>query len=319
MYLVQRFCWRDMIALLTRTFAVILVMSLVMVFAFPDYGLSKLNTYQDAWQGVFVEKNFMGGYAVSGVLTCGYALAIGATNRLFAGAVCLGQMLLVVMARSATSELALMVALGLVVLVMAVSVHERPFVRLCSLAVLVVGAVTGLALFVSYDSISELMGRSSSMTGRVPIWHLVLKTIAQRPWLGFGYGFWDVLSTEKLNIWNTLNWTAPHAHEEFLDVTLQTGIVGLSIEVFCLGLALLRAARFSLVLGDGKGLYCGLLVVVLCVRGFAETILTDPATGGWMWLTIAFLPLAHMAKENTAIDSVVSEQHAATIGKPSSL
>lgn len=274
-----------------------------MVFAFPDYGLSKLNSYWDAWQGVFTEKNYLGGTAVLGVLTAGYSLLIGANNRWFAGAVCLGQLLLLGMSRSATSEVAFVAALGVAVLAMAANIHERPFVGLCGAALLLLGGGIALTLFANYDSIGEVMGRSSDMTGRAPIWHFVLETIQKRPWLGFGYGFWDVLSTEKLNIWYAMGWAVPHAHEEFLDVTLQTGIVGLCLEVFCLGLALLRAARFSVVLGDGKGLYCGLVVVVLCVRGLSETVLTDPATDGWMWLTIAYLSLAHMAKEKATPDS----------------
>jgi exopolysaccharide production protein ExoQ len=302
-YLVQGFRWRDLIALLTRCFGIILVLCLVMVFVFPEYGLSKLNTYREAWQGVFTEKNFLGGAAILGVLTSGYSLLIGANNRWFAGAVCLGEMLLLVMSHSATSAVALVAALGVVVLAMAANIRERPFVGLCGVALLLLGGGIALTLFANYDSIGELMGRSSDMTGRAPIWHFVLKTIALRPWLGFGYGFWDVLSTEKLNIWYSMGWALPHAHEEFLDVTLQTGIVGLCLEVLCLGVTLLRAARFSVVLGDGRGLYCGLVVVVFCVRGLAETVLTDPSTDGWMWLTISYLSLAHMVKAEALPDS----------------
>lgn len=88
----------------------------------------------------------------------------------------------------------------------------------------------------------------------------------------------------------------PHAHEEYLDITLQTGIIGLCLEVFCLALALMRAARFSFVLEDGKGLLCGLMIGALCVRGVTETVLTDPTINGCIWLVIPFLTLAHMAK-----------------------
>jgi hypothetical protein len=69
------------------------------------------------------------------------------------------------------------------------------------------------------------------------------------------------------------------------------------LEVFCVALALVRAARFSFVLEDGKALFCGLMIAVLCIRGFSETTLTDPAISGWTWLAISYLTLAHMAKE----------------------
>jgi hypothetical protein len=110
------------------------------------------------------------------------------------------------------------------------------------------------------------------LSGRTAIWHYALETIQLRPWLGYGYGFWVTASTPKLNMWMAKGWPMPHAHEEYLDITLQTGIIGLCLEVFCLALALMRAARFSFVLEDGKGLLCGLMIGALCVRGVTETV-----------------------------------------------
>jgi exopolysaccharide production protein ExoQ len=214
--------------------------------------------------------------------------------------VCLGQVLLLVMSRSATSAISLLLMLGLTALALGVSIHERPVVRFFFLIVLVVGAICGLLLFGAYDSIHEMTGRSASLTGRTEIWRYVIQLIQARPWFGYGYGFWLAPSVPRLNMWLAMNWPMPHAHDEWLDITLQLGVIGLCIEVFCLALALARAVRLSFVLQDGKALFCGLIIVILCVRGYAETVLTDPAINGWVWLVISYLTLAHMAREKAA-------------------
>lgn len=296
-YLAARFGWREIVALLTCAYGVILILSVGAVLLAPDLAFSNLQGYSDAWRGAFTQKNALGAVAVVGVLISGYSFLIGANNRLIAAFVCAGQLLLLVMARSATSTVSLLIVLSAAVAAFGLSVHERPVVRLFALMTMLFGAVAGLILFMSYDSVNEMMGRTASMTGRTPIWHYVLETIGTRPWLGYGYGFWNTDSPPRLNMWTALDWPTPHAHSEWLDVTLQTGIIGLCLEMFCLALALMRAARFSFVLGDGKGLFCGLMISVLCIRGFSETTLTDPAINGWTWLAISFLTLAHMAKE----------------------
>jgi exopolysaccharide production protein ExoQ len=300
-YLVARFSWREIVRLLTRCYGVILILNLgIMLFA-PGYGLSNLEGYGNAWRGVFTQKNTLGSVAVMGVLIASYSFFLGANNRWFAGFVAIGQLLLLVMSRSATAKIALLAAFGLVIAAMAISVHRQSVARLFAILTILVGSVAAIMLFSSYDSINEMMGRSANLTGRTPIWHYVMKTIELRPLLGYGYGFWNTPSLPRLNLWTSVDWPMPHAHDEFLDVTLQTGIIGLCLEVFCLTLALARAMRLSLVLRDGKALFCGMMIAMLCVRGFTETVLTDPATSGWTWLVIAYLTLAHVAKEKTPI------------------
>jgi hypothetical protein len=59
-YLVHRFSWREIISLFTHCYIVLFIMNVVMVAAFPHFGLSTLTGYADAWRGVFTEKNTLG-------------------------------------------------------------------------------------------------------------------------------------------------------------------------------------------------------------------------------------------------------------------
>ena len=49
------------------------------------------------------------------------------------------------------------------------------------------------------------LGRSATLTGRTRIWQMSLDNIAQRPWLGYGFGaFWRPGEVEARTMWQIL-------------------------------------------------------------------------------------------------------------------
>ena len=77
-----------------------------------------------------------------------------------------------------------------------------------------------------------LVGRDSSLTGRLPLWQEVFKEIAKRPLLGYGYsGFWVAESKEVQYLWLKVGWPAPSAHDGYLDIVLQIGLIGLVLYI----------------------------------------------------------------------------------------
>jgi exopolysaccharide production protein ExoQ len=63
-------------------------------------------------------------------------------------------------------------------------------------------------------------GRDATLTGRTDVWAALLPVAMQRPVLGHGFGsFWTQTTRERFNI--------PSAHNGYLDVLLELGLVGL--------------------------------------------------------------------------------------------
>ena len=96
-----------------------------------------------------------------------------------------------------------------------------------------------------------MLGRSSSLTGRTDFWPFLLQAISDRPLLGYGYnGFFgsDVgnqyLSTYVLEM--SGGWYPFHAHDGFLQIALNAGLVGVGLFAVLLIGALFRAVRYSL-------------------------------------------------------------------------
>jgi O-antigen ligase len=81
------------------------------------------------------------------------------------------------------------------------------------------------------DHMLALIGRDSSLTGRVDLWEVVWPKMLEHPWLGYGYNsFWlGFESAQSADIWSIMKWNVPHSHNAFLDLVQELGLVGLGI------------------------------------------------------------------------------------------
>jgi exopolysaccharide production protein ExoQ len=94
--------------------------------------------------------------------------------------------------------------------------------------VALVGAVLGVGgILLNMDFVLGLLGRDSSFTGRTQIWWAAGEAIKLAPILGYGYEA-SFISTAPIQEFK--NWKeAIHAHNVFLHIVLEIGLIGLSI------------------------------------------------------------------------------------------
>jgi exopolysaccharide production protein ExoQ len=107
-------------------------------------------------------------------------------------------------------------------------------------AVLAAGIVT--AAFVARDTLLGLLGRSSDLTNRLDIWQAVGELAAQRPVAGWGWvGYWVPWVHPFDDLIVIKGVTYLQAHNAWLDVFLQLGVIGVVVfALFVLG-ALVRS------------------------------------------------------------------------------
>lgn len=87
---------------------------------------------------------------------------------------------------------------------------------------------------------TSVLGRDSTLTGRTEVWAAVLPAMKHQPLLGYGFGsFWTDDRRQLYDI--------PTAHNGYLDILLELGIVGLALFVAWL-LSCARQLRRALVL-----------------------------------------------------------------------
>jgi len=179
-------------------------------------------------EGIVASRNLLGMIALLGLIVFGARLAAGSIRRaqgigwlVVSGAVML-------LTRSATVILVgvvVLVAWGFVVWARRVGPDRRRGVYWAAAGVL---AASVALLVVFRGALLDLFGKSEDLTGRLDIWSSVIGLASERPWFGWGWiGYWQpwVEPFHGLAVRNGVEYL--QAHNAWLDVWLQLGIVGL--------------------------------------------------------------------------------------------
>ena len=183
-------------------------------------------------QGVVGNSDLLGMVTLLALIVFGIQLAERAVNRT-AGIVWLALAAATyLLTRSSTVYAA--TAVTVIVLLFALWTRRVPQSRrwpVYGVAALVIAAgVASVVLF--WDAITTLLGKTADLTGRTTIWSAVIHLAQQRPAFGWGWvSYWVpwVEPFKGLAIRNGVEYL--QAHNAYLDVWLQLGIVGLVVFV----------------------------------------------------------------------------------------
>ncbi|WP_442853597.1 O-antigen ligase family protein [Arthrobacter sp. RIT-PI-e] len=139
---------------------------------------------------------------------------------------------------------------------------------------IIVVITSGILLVQSLPQISASVGRSATLTGRTDIWAIVLNVWSERPFTGYG---WGGVWRGQIGDWVRAIFgfdTALSAHNGYLDVLLQLGIVGASIVALLLLGSIIRSCRLAF--SDLQYVWLPLVLGAVLVNSFSESQLTRP-------------------------------------------
>jgi hypothetical protein len=194
-------------------------------------------------QGIVGNANHLGFLALLGLIAFSIQWATGSVSRRWSITWITLAALTLFFTRSATVTVALaavaLTVLGLLVIRSRRTDGGRRWAAAGFVALAAAGVSIGFAL---RSTIFELLGKSSDLTGRADIWQTVIELAQQRP--GFGWGW--------ISVW--MPWAEPfkglvvrngvvqlQAHDTWLDLWLQLGIVGVVVFGALVASALVRA------------------------------------------------------------------------------
>jgi O-antigen ligase len=190
------------------------------------------------WRGFEDSKNVLGGVAVVCILLSffiykmesGGAKFIASIAVLFSLALLFGSrsmssimtFFVIVLSASLSSSDELFKPLGL----------GRTFSAIIFLFVIVIGLIVFFVYPEMIAIITEAVGKDPSFTGRTDIWTAMLISISHHPFLGTGYrAFWSVTppSSYLNHMYSLFIWKPNEAHNGFIDIANEVGIIGLTI------------------------------------------------------------------------------------------
>lgn len=226
-YLASRFTLKQQLHLLALTFGIIVILSGLYALVLPKYGIMG-GVHAGAWRGIYTHKNTLGKMMVPSAAT--FFLLLRSDRRLRHWAV-LGlasSIALILLSTSKTALINLLVMILVILTTQILRLHYKVMVVILMGIVVSIGSGI-LWVATNAEDILLSLGKDATLTGRTDIWQFSLSKIQERPLLGYGYqAFWQGWGSEAQDAWLREGWRVPHAHNGFLDLSLELGLIGLS-------------------------------------------------------------------------------------------
>ena len=232
-YIAVRYGRGGVVRLLTWAGAIFTILSILVVAYFPFVGIMQNKIFFGSWTGVFWHRNHTGNiFAFFNMIFLLRFLLDEQATKLHKPVFALLYLLsaaMVVGSRSATGVLVFLFLHLAVALTFAwLRLHERlePWHYYLAGFVLLAGF---LVFITNTGFFFGLLGRTASMTGRVPLWQdLMGRVFLERPVLGHGYGALWMQKRFRIDMEIRHGWSNQvyFADNGFFDILLNTGLVG---------------------------------------------------------------------------------------------
>ncbi|MEO0465973.1 MAG: O-antigen ligase [Pseudomonadota bacterium] len=299
LYLAARHDWRELLKLLGGVWIFLALMSFLAGLVAPGFARMQ-EIHPGTWRGFWFEKNTLGGHMARAAIVFAVLVALDIKRRWFwvcGLALATG---LVILTTSKTSLLAIL--MGVSIITGGLIAQRSPVSAIGMIWLGVTGtALGGGVLYLYPEAFFELIGKDPSLTGRTEIWSALGSAIADRPWLGYGYGaFWAEGSDPADWVRKAVQWDAPTAHNGWLDVCLSVGLVGVAL--FSISFAMTSFRAVTLMFRHRFGLFVFAMVTTLMLFSLSESIFLEP--NNLVWAT--YVAVAAMLSRGVSPDEGVT-------------
>lgn len=276
LYLADRFVMRQQLVIVTCAVGACAAATIVLGIGWPS--VAHMSPTDNAWRGVFVQKNVLARTSVLGCAAAVHLLCVPMRtgHRVAVSAVVAVTATTIVTAQSVLAPVAL--TLALLPLVLRPATRAGDPLRGGLLAGAAAIATTTVVLITTSGGLLAVLGKDPSLNGRAPLWASVVDAISQHPWLGYGYGtFWRgwLAPSTMVTLENT--WGPPHAHNGLLDLALGIGIIGAAVWVVVVLRGIVAAVRVAATSADAAVMWPLAFLVLLVVYNIFEVTTTSNA------------------------------------------
>lgn len=264
---------------LLLTFVSLQLLSLPVILIAPDIGIEY--ALGSAWRGILSQKNALGSVSalaailwLSQLLSRTYPARIAIAGLLFS-------FFMLIMSKSTTALLVCLLCGTLYLLIRRKFIrHIADLVQLLLILTIIVVLPLFLFLIIAgrmptwaelFYPVEYFTGKSSDLTGRTEIWLLIMDEIGRHPILGLGYGaFWLGEGSLSQFIIDLLGWIPLQAHNGYLDIVNELGIVGFTILLTLFIVHIRHLLRLMAVDREEAALHWSIFAFIL-ITNFSES------------------------------------------------
>lgn len=262
--------------IVTRICIALLAANLLVALLVPSIGVHQSDEIESElagdWRGLLLHKNFAGSVTAFTIMFCWFNPSnLSRMARIAA----LAAAAFFLWGANSKTSIGLLLPSILCGAIYAKYYDTRPLMLKFSLAAAV--AIAAVVIIANQEMIAAAFDSPDTLTGRVQIWPLLTRYIAEHPWLGSGYGsFWNIGPGGPIYRYSD-DWVSEMAsgHQGFLDLLAQIGAPGMMLVIYATIFAPLRTLATLKILPRAN---VALLIALFafCVgHNFTESSLLD--------------------------------------------
>ncbi|MCV3214945.1 O-antigen ligase family protein [Plectonema radiosum NIES-515] len=289
LYFATRFCLKDQIKLVATTLGIGAFFSTYFALISPSVG-QDVTVHIGSWKGLYDYKNTLGSMMSLSYLTFLLLPVNKPNHRLYKWA---GFALSVFLILRSNSKTALVLSFIIILILLFYRNYRwRGKISLIYLDIgILILACVGTVVLTQWVAILSGLGKDPTLTGRLPLWGFLIARITDRPWLGYGRGaIWAPESkySRQAGSFVTENYLPPHAHNGYIDLGLDAGLIVLSLFIVSFAITYLRALQRAYAAKKSEDLWPLAVLLFLAINNFSESYLLRGANIYWvLYITVA--------------------------------
>lgn len=226
-YLGSNYNFKQQLRIYGWVFGISILFSFIFAVAIPEYGIMNTDSITGAWRGIYPHKNGLGESMFISFLTFYFLSNSAKRYRLLFKVCCLLSVVLIYLGNSATALISVVFVFLISQGLKHLSLQSKRSVLLILLFLIAVALIQFL-LLANFNTFLSVNDKDITLSGRTTLWDSLWGFIRQKPLLGYGYGsFFSGLHRETDLLWKVHDWSPVHAHNGYIQMWLNLGIVGL--------------------------------------------------------------------------------------------
>jgi O-antigen ligase len=303
-YLGTRYAVKELLDILFQFGTILLILCFALASFLPIVGVMDWEPYNGAWRGIFWHKNQFGGLAA----LFNFVFLILLLNdmgrqrgRLALYAVFYLFSLVVIYFSESVAGYLLCIIMGFCTVLAFFWLRVRHRLKpIHYYGALGTGGLAAAILLLNLEFVFGLFNRSTSLTGRIPLWiYLIQEVFARSPWLGHGFGALWSLTSFRLETSEAVNWGLPVAIGDngFLDILLHVGLLGFIPFLGVLLKWIVQSGKFAYRHVSITAFFPLLLAIYMVVANISFSFFLETET--FLWLVLV-ATLFFITKEQEA-------------------